>query len=913
MKTRFINFLIIFTALNIHYMYGQNVVNFSSDEGFTNGPLYTQPNWDSSFQSTTWMVDATQGLVTTSGEWKRAAWEQGFSMSGVGDKITFRVDLNFTGELVAQNNPLIKIGFSASSDVGSSTPVTAGVFLSTTADNEDNPGGSLQLRNNTNAQPLSIETSLPLSDCQGTNGISDDLSVIVSLTLGENANSSIISAKLLNVTDGTFSSLGSYNGIDNQVYDAATSNIFGFFHAQSFKLGSALSSINVKKVSITTNIDIFPKIKRKIGEISTLDRSKYFNIHSGSNDVEPGFYIDYNVSQSGRQFWSPGSAAIQITGQEGVGNYPPPLSGNTDLREVRRYVATDHPYNVYEEELDPIPFANWTVEYFKNYVDTYLRPEYYEPMNEPFVHARDFYDEPDYDPVAEARVKLEMTQFFKYVAQKIHAAPELENMKILGYAAAFLSFEKNDFSIWNQNMKMFMDEAGQEIDIFSTHIYDGINQIGQETRRSGSNMEAILDLIETYSYFKWGSIKPHAITEFGGIVNGDYTDINNIQSIRSQNSILFGLLERTDRMEIAIPFTTGKSTWHITEENNYMPYKAVLYKPTPIGVPLDQVTGWEYTSRIHFYDLWKDVHGNRILIRSDNMDVLAQGFIDANKLYVALNNLDDFDQPFNLNFNGVLPDISELKVKSLIVNPDTSAEYTIQTYIELPETYMLNKNETVVLEYTFLEPIESENEIQKQRYYSTNHLQAIQANNSINYDFNNLSLTGNSGFASLSMSIGRKHDRSKSPDIVFNGVSINVPSNWKGYDQIDRNDFFGTIEIPVPIDIIQENNTVSITFDDSNGHLSSLVLTVETYESPILGIDTNQTNIKNIKLFPNPTTGQLNFLNAEINSLISIYSVSGVRVFIGKYEGSPINIEQLTDGLYFVKINNTTLRLIIKH
>ena len=88
---------------------------------------------------------------------------------------------------------------------------------------------------------------------------------------------------------------------------------------------------------------------------------------------------------------------------------------------------------------------------------------------------------------------------------------------------------------------------------------------------------------------------------------------------------------------------------------------------------------------------------------------------------------------------------------------------------------------------------------------------------------------------------------------------------------------------------------------------------METYESPILGIDTNQTNIKNIKLFPNPTTGQLNILNAEINSLISIYSVSGVRVFIGKYEGSPINIEQLTDGLYFVKINNTTLRLIIKH
>jgi len=650
-----------------------------------------------------------------------------------------------------------------------------------------------------------------------------------------------------------------------------------------------------------------------IGEVSTLNRSKYFNIHSGPGDVEPDFYTDYNVSQSGRQFWSPGSAAIQITGEEGVGNYPPPLSGDTELREVRRYVATDHPYNVYEEGLDPILFADWTVEYFKNYVDTYLRPEYYEPMNEPFVNARDFYDEPDFDPVAEARVKLEMTQFFKYVAQKIHAAPELDNMKVLGYSAAFLSFEKNDFSIWNQNMKMFMDEAGQDIDVFSTHIYDGINQIGQETRRSGSNMEAILDLIETYSYFKWGIIKPHAITEFGGIVNGDYTDINNIQSIRSQNSILFGLLERTDRMEIAMPFTTGKSTWHITEENNYMPYKAVLYKAIPIVVPLDQVTGWEYTSRIHFYDLWKDVYGDRILIRSDNMDVLTQGFIDGNKLHIALNNLDDFDQPINLNFNGSLPDISELKIKSLIVNPDVNADYTIQTYTERPETYTLKKNETVVMEFTFLEPVTSENLIQKKRYYSTNYMHPILANNSINYNFNNVSLTGNSGFASLSMSIGRKHDRSKSPNIIVNGVSINVPSNWKGYDQIERNDFFGTIEIPVPIGIIQENNTVSITFDDSDGHLSSLILTVESYDSSILGIDTNQTNIKNIKLYPNPTTGKLNILNAKINSEIEIYSTSGVRVFIGKYEGFPINIEQLSDGLYFVKINNTTLKVIIKH
>ena len=834
-------------------------------------------------------------------------------MSGVGDEITFRVDLNFTGTFTAQNNPLIKIGFSASSDVGSSNPTSNTVFLSTTEDNEDTPGGALQIRNNTNNAPLSLETVLPISDCQGLNGTTDDLAVIVTLSLGENATSSIISGKLLNITDGTSSNLGSYSGIDTQVFDAAASNIYGYFQAQSFITGSGLSAINVKKVSISTNIDVFPKVKRIIGGVSTLDRSKYFNIHSNSNDVEPGFYTDYNVSQSGRQFWSPGSAAIQITGEDGVGNYPPPLSGNTELREVRRYVATDHPYKVYEEGLDPIPFADWTVEYFKNYVDTYLRPEYYEPMNEPFVHARNFYEEPDFDPIAEARVKLEMTQFFKYVAQKIHAAPELENMKILGYSAAFPSFEKNDFSIWNQNMKMFMDEAGQDVDVFSTHIYDGINQIGQDTRRSGSNMEAILDLIETYSYVKWGIIKPHAITEFGGIENGEYNDIMNVQSIRSQNSILFGLLERTDRMEIAVPFTTGKSKWHITEENNYMPYKAVLYKPIPIGVPLEQVTDWEYTNRIHFYDLWKDVSGDRILIQSDNKDVLVQAFLDGNKLYVALNNLDDFDQPINLILNGNLPNISEIIIKSLIIHPDTDPDYTIQTSSELLETYGLKKNETVVLEYTFSEPITFDNVIQSERYYSTTYLQPIQANNPINYNFNNINLVGNSGYAMLAMSIGRKHDRSKSPTVIVNGVSIPVPSNWKGYNQTTRDDFFGTIEIPVPIDVIQESNSVSITFEDSNGHLSSLVLNVASYDSSLLGINSIEVSTQKLKLYPNPTAAQLNIVNAKMDSVISIYSITGVRVFISKYDGLPINLNQLTNGLYFVKIDNTTLKLIIKN
>ena len=78
------------------------------------------------------------------------------------------------------------------------------------------------------------------------------------------------------------------------------------------------------------------------------------------------------------------------------------------------------------------------------------------------------------------------------------------------------------------------------------------------------------------------------------------------------------------------------------------------------------------------------------------------------------------------------------------------------------------------------------------------------------------------------MSIGRTHDLSKRPLIKMNGINIPVPFNWKGYDQANRKKFFGAIDIPIPIELIQENNNVDISFPDSGGHLSTLILDVKT-------------------------------------------------------------------------------------
>ncbi len=577
------------------------------------------------------------------------------------------------------------------------------------------------------------------------------------------------------------------------------------------------------------NVTIDPTTQRVLGGVSKLDRSKFFNIHSGGDDAEhTALYNDYNVGQ-GRGFWGAFSYAKSQTGTVGV--YPAARSGNSNVRTVKQYVATEHPGNTFVDGLDAELAGAWAAEYYKNFVSDGSLPEFFEPMNEPFVHAGDFHGG-GWDPDEEARIRLQMARVYGAIGRHIHNAPELANMKVVGYSSAWPSAELWDFGHWDSRMKMFMDEAGEDMDAFSTHLYDGVNVSGQDNKRSGSNSEAILDLIETYSYTKWGVVKPHAITEYGAIEKGygdNYSDLASIQTVRSINHILFNLMERQDKMAISIPFITGKATWHITAENNYQPYQAVLWKPTNIGEPTP--AGWEYTPRIHFYELWKAVSGDRVAIDSDNPDIQVQAFVNGTKLFVALNNLDETQQTVSLNV-GDLSNLVDVRIKSLKIYPDVDPVMSNTVVTAAPSSLTLIEGETIILEYTFSSDLSFSGSIHRKKYYDTNHLQDITSNTPITFQFANVE-TGE-GKAKLRMTIGRKHDVSKSPTISVNGTPITVPSNWKGYDQANREDFFGTIEVPVDMTLIQASNTVTVTFPDNGGKLAALVLEVEKEEAEVL-------------------------------------------------------------------------------
>lgn len=581
---------------------------------------------------------------------------------------------------------------------------------------------------------------------------------------------------------------------------------------------SAFSQENLVTVDVS--------IQRFIGDVSELDRSKYFVIHSApfaNKPIHKSFYEEYNVTPSGRGFYGPGIDAKKLKGQVGV--YPKAKEKKgKKIKSVKRFVATEHPRNLYKEGVNIEGFSDWAVQYFKN-MDEKARPLWYEPMNEPFVHAKDFYSEKDWDPEAELRVKTEMSKMYLAIAAKIHAEPTLKNMKVMGYGAAWPSFELKDFTNWKTNMGLFLDIAGDEMDAISYHLYDGVNQAGQNNKRQGSNNEAIMDMIETYSFNRWGFVKPHAITEYGGIVKKEFTLIRNMQSIRSQNAMIFGLMDREDRLEISIPFNTDEASWHITKQNNFLPYKAVLWRPENMGVPKREISGWVYTNRIHFYDLWKDVKGKRVFVTTSNPDIQVQAFTHDKQLYIALNNLAESPQKINFQLNGVENSVQSIYVKSLTVFEDDLPHYFETIVPSIPSEFFLNVAETIVLTYSLKKPLNLSKKVTETRYYSKEFLAPIEAHKKIAYVFNEVK--SDVIEASLSMSIGRTHDLSKRPLIKINGVNIPVPFNWKGYDQANRKKFFGAIEIPVPVELIKENNNVHISFPDSGGHLSTLILDVK--------------------------------------------------------------------------------------
>ncbi|WAJ72286.1 RICIN domain-containing protein [Catenovulum adriaticum] len=592
----------------------------------------------------------------------------------------------------------------------------------------------------------------------------------------------------------------------------------------------AMSLLASQLAYAATQATIDLKTQKFIGGISDLDRGKYFNIHmtpleNKVTQAELNYLVnDLNVG-FGRQFWSPFSV------HSGDAPYPSAASaqsaGSNNISSIKNHasypyysknmIVTEHPNKIFVFNEDPNLGAEWAANYFKHYFDNQTRPKFYEPINEPFVHAGEFNSD-------QAAVRTQMTELFKAIGQKF----DQQNIdtKVIGYSSAWPSMELWDFGHFNGRMKMFMDEAGPYIDSFSVHPYDGINVTGASNERSGSNLESILDLLETYSYVKWDTVKPVTISEYGGIEEGygnTYSDIRSAQSLASQNKMLMQLLNRQDRLLTSIPFNTGKAAWHYNAANNWNPYGAAVLRPDPNSIVNGEPTNFFWTKRVDFYRLWSNVKGKRVKVESNNPDIQLNAFVDGNKAYVAINTLADYWETVNLDFANSLGNITNVRKKRLVVRKNAAPIYQ-DVSASLPTSYSMEPGETIIFELTFSNNIAFDNTYNTAHYYAPQHLVAINANQSNSFTFNGVNVAA--GQSVLRLSMGRVHGKSFQPTVTVNGSPVQINLNWAGGSQSSRDEFFGVIEVPVDNSLLQANNTVNITFPDAGGRIASVVLQV---------------------------------------------------------------------------------------
>ncbi len=689
-------------------------------------------------------------------------------------------------------------------------------------------------------------------------------------------------------------------------------------------------------------IDVNLNIKHIVGGVSEFDRSKYLIFHEDltgkeweSDDMKKSFLEDNDVylgRNNGTIVWEynntkedPNKAGwpdidfMKTRAQLAIDNYAAETFAHQfEDRYTNMMVGGQEHMYPHGQETSRYGLIyeghEATAEFYANYLKDFFgtggsngrpQPKMLEVINEPFVKAGSL-----------GTTKEEIAKYHNVVAKRVkEMTPDI---MVGGYTAAHPAFESNNFGHWNSNWKMFIDVAGENMDFFSFHLYDITldgSLDGTKTKRAGANIEAIMDMINHYSVLKLGDVKPFSISEYGWFCKdyeGSYNYLIDWYNIRSFNNMMLQLLERQDQVINAIPFVLLKAIWAKPAGADYNNYQSRLLREigelpgeTPHG-------GYIYTDILKFYEFWSDVNGIRIDTKSTDFDILSDAYVDGNKVHLILSNLNSEDRNVDLKlFGSGSNTIQSLKVKHQYLDGERST-IEITDYTEGIDQIVLNSEATMIIEYNFDSAISINETSSEKDYYADKYLQTINASLAVNFNINNVDIANN-GEAILRVGVGRAHDKELKPTLVINGNELRVPEDWRGYDQKNRDSFFGVLEIPVPYEYLQSNNKVSVRFGDAGGHITTMILKVYNQSTEIkrsgfnfndgadVGIKDNPLN--QMRVFPNPTEGNLNIDN-PLNSKLSfsIVNLSGNQINQGQLFGSTntLDISELNNGIYFI-------------
>lgn len=381
---------------------------------------------------------------------------------------------------------------------------------------------------------------------------------------------------------------------------------------------------------------------------------------------------------------------------------------------------------------------------------------------------------------------------------------------------------------WDVIWKEFIDRAGANMDFYAVHFYDWPryqNQGGQ--RRSGGHVEATLEMLEWYDVQKFGknNRKPVVISEYGAVANAwdalPHDTRYDWENLKPFSAMMMQFLERPDYVELSMPFHLLKAQFRDIDSNGDGVPEVVYHYKT---LRDDDGDGeWEFSELTKWYELWDDVDGTRIDTKSTDPDIQVDSYVDGNEVYLILNNLVEEETTISLNFfedNNNNP--TSVRIKQLFLEGVRNVTLADNTTSNIPSTVTLQPEATMVLKYTYGSPVVINETSIENKFFgepvSNNQRVDIQGGDNT-FFVNNVDVPTNpsqteaivkmtvtlfdapqteNGFLSIS-------------NFAFNGVEIDVPFDWRGGQQF-RSKWFGALEIPVPANLIQTNNTITVDF-----------------------------------------------------------------------------------------------------
>lgn len=594
----------------------------------------------------------------------------------------------------------------------------------------------------------------------------------------------------------------------------------------------------------SVQIKIDPGCVRNIGGVTTFDRSQFMTVHEGfgstdMDDDDLAYLEDGLDARYGRDGGFITWMASEVPADPKDADMPDISVLKQNLKEyrveyagrrftpkhMREVVFCTHPDMMHAMSNNTFTAwgprsydaaAEFTAQLMKHGFSDEERPKFLEVFNEPFVKAKKIHT------TVEA-----MCDQHNVVARRVR---ELNpDVLVGGYSAAWVEVESRNFEHWNSWQKKFMDIAGENMDFWSYHIYDGVNVMGTPRNRTGSNSEALMDLIDTYSQIKFGVAKPIMITEYGKIPEGNmnlmpYSAERSAGMLYSAQGQLMTFMDHPDRLLKTIPFILGKASWTYDLNPDAEPGEAnpyLLWRKHADGSFVE-------TDLTLFYQFWKGVGGEWRKSQSSNPDVRVHVLADEKRLNVVMMNLDTDGKTIQLSGLNKVP-VAGLSLRTLT----TAGEKPVlgqRMMHKIPAALELESGEIAVLMVDLQRGIKAKRSVREDRIYATEYLKDIEADTPLNFKF--VDVPTGKGSAVLRLSPGRELGTQVLPSSIrFNGKELPIPSNWAGDDQAGRANFFGMIESPVPMSLVKTVNHVEITYPDSGGKMACVVLQVNRKEA----------------------------------------------------------------------------------